>query len=62
MELTRSNTPLRLLVTVVYLAGLFGIVASGGGSDSDTTGISYTGNIDPAVITSFNAADWSKTS
>jgi hypothetical protein len=56
MELTRSNTPLRLLVTVVYLLGLFGIVASGGGSDSDTTGISYTGNIDPAVITSFNAA------
>jgi hypothetical protein len=57
MELSRSSNPRRLLLTTIYLLGLFGIVASGGGggSNSDPTGISYTGNTDPAVITSLNA-------
>ena len=58
MESNRSSALRGLLMATVYLLGLFGIVASGGGgggSDSDSTGISYTGNTDPAVITPFNA-------
>ncbi|WP_372742806.1 hypothetical protein [Neptunomonas sp.] len=49
------------LLAVVYVFGFFGIVATGGGGggggdDDGTTGISYSGNTDPAVISRSNAA------
>ena len=57
IKLIRISTSRRFFLITAYLFGLLGIVASGGGgSSSDSTGISYTGNRDPALITSFNAA------
>ncbi|MDH3219194.1 MAG: right-handed parallel beta-helix repeat-containing protein [Gammaproteobacteria bacterium] len=52
---TSPNKSLRgIFLGIVYLVGILGIVASGGGGGSAS--ISYAGNTDPAVISRTNAA------
>ena len=56
MQISPNRILPGLLLTVVYLTGMLGIVASGGGGGNGPAGISYSGNTDPAIISSSNAA------
>lgn len=63
MQITPDRLIRGSLLTVVYLLGILGIAASGGGGGGGgdggvdgPTGISYSGNTDPAVISRSNAA------
>lgn len=58
MQITRDRLLRRSLLTVVYLLGFVGIVASsGGGGGGGDEGFSYVGNRNPADISPQNATE-----